>query len=141
MAGKFGALKLPSETPAKLFVAHPITGMPLKGLDAEGNEVSSFLECLSLDSRVAKDFDRDVLDRRLTKKARPTGADIDTENLHKAAKLISSTGKWCLIDPESKKVLDVPCNEVNAVELLTECGWLLEQVQEFVRERANFSKG
>lgn len=136
MAGKFSALKLPTETPSKLVFSHPVTGLPLA--DKDGNP--AFMMVLSTDSKVSKDFDREVLDRRISRKLRPTSADMEAENLMKAAKLVSAVPTWHLVDPGTLEPVNEPCTEANAMELFSECPWMLEQVLEHSMNRANFSK-
>jgi hypothetical protein len=116
-------------------ISHPSTGLPLIARD--GRE--AFITVLSLDSKVAKDFDREVLDRRVSRRIRPTASEIEQENLLKAAKLVASL-PWFLVDPTTLEAIEEPCTEANARELFSECPWVLEQVLEYAAARANFMK-
>ena len=131
--GKFSALKLATEVARKMEIGHPVTGMPMRTVEGE----VAFIELFSADSSIAKKFDREMLDRRLGRKVKVTAAELEEENLIRAAKLTKS---WMLLSPDSMEVLEVECSEASAIELYRDCEWLLEQVLDFSRGRGNFSK-
>jgi hypothetical protein len=135
----FSALKLPSETPAKMEIRHPTTDQVL--LDAKTGE-PAYLLLLSQDSAVAKKVDTENLNRRLLSRAKYGAEQMEEESL---AKMVKLTKGWHLVDLEGNALMAaedkmIECNAANALMAYRELPWLLEQAAEFIRSRSNFVK-
>jgi hypothetical protein len=129
-----------TEVPAKMVIIHPITGVPMMVKRPEAEEAEeAYLMVLSGESKVARQYDREMMDRRVNARRRPTAAEMEEENLVKLAKLVGQTKDWLICDPDGNYI-DEPCNEGNARELLASARWLFQQVTEFADNRINFVK-
>ena len=132
---KFAKLALPVEKPARMFIVHPITRQKL--VDEKGNP--AYIDLFSTDSSEARRHDREAYRRRsnIPQGIKLTAEEIEAET---ASTLAALTVGWHLVGQDGVAV-DVPLSPENARELYSEPGlsWLREQVDFFVRGRANFT--
>lgn len=134
VVSKFSALKIPTEVAQKMEICDPVTGLPILG--KETGAPGGFIELLSEDSKVGQTFMREAVDRRSQRKTKFSAAELEEEQIRRAAKLTKS---WSLVDLEGQPI-DVEFTEANAIELYREVGWIFEQVIEFTGNRKNFKK-
>lgn len=134
---KFAALALDVDTAGRMTVVHPITRQPLR--DADGKE--AYIDLFSSDSAQARLHQRAVSRRRLAMRGR---AKLTVEELEAEAIefLGALTAGWFLLDLEGKP-LGVEFTPDNARELygIAAIAWLRDQADEYIGDRANFSKG
>ncbi len=134
---KFEGLGVPADEPARMFLVHPISRQPLR--DKEGKD--SYIDLLSIDSEAARDHDRSVMDRRFAMRARQKikGRDVENELVEKYAAV---TKGWYLVAWKTGEPLDIPCTPANAREIYghNTCAWIVEQITEWIGDRANFTK-
>lgn len=134
--GKFAGLALAVDTPARMTIHHPFTGLPIRGADGE----EAYIELHSSDSDIAKKAQRAITNARLAMRNRNA---IDAKRLESEGTelLADLTVGWRLMTLDGDPV-DVPFSRANAVELYAdnEMAWLREQVDGFVADRENFSK-
>ncbi len=128
---KFGNLKLNSDAVARMYLTDPVSGLDLQGDDG----TKAWIDLYSSDSAVAREFDRRLLEARSKSRTPPTPEQLEEQLFRRAAEL---TKGWNLVDREGK-VLEVPCNHQNALELYKELPWALEQALDFSRNRANYA--
>ncbi len=127
------------DSPQRMTITHPVTGLPLIVKLPDGASKEAFLMVLSVDSAVGKAFDAQTMDRRVQMRQRPTSKDFQAETQAKMAKLVSAGGDWllCTLDGEH---IDAPCTEGNARDLFDEAPWILNQAAEFASSLGNFVK-
>lgn len=131
---KFAGLGIASDKVFRLELTNPITGQPIR--DAEGN--AAYIDLLSSDSQAARDFDRKLLDRRVSQKiSKPDARQLEADANER---LVTLTKGWYLVALDGT-VLDIPFNAVNARELYSEPSvtYVREQVAEAIDDRGNFS--
>lgn len=120
-----------SEVGESMTLYNPSTDSPV--LDAEGKEVAITL--LGPDSKVFKSCQRAAQNRRLKKrKVKITAEELDSESLEQ---IVSCTVGWSGIVVDGQAL---ECNRENARALYTRFGWIREQADEFIGDRANFIK-
>lgn len=133
---KFAALALEVDTPARMVIKHPVTGLPIR--DSDGNE--AWIDLYSSDSEAARKAQRTITNGRLAMRNR---AAIDAARLERegAEILAVLTVGWNLISLDGQPI-DVPVSQANALELYLDRGlaWIREQADVFVGDRANFEK-
>ncbi len=139
MSGKFGALSVPVDQPARLELMHPWTGQPLRSApNGSGEEpVAAYIDLLPATSAVGKLHDRAMLDKNLRRGVRRMSAEeLEADQIEKLAKL---TKGWQLVGLDGTKI-DVDFSVANARELytMTESDWLVRQCQDFVADLGNF---
>lgn len=142
---KFAALKLSGvEVPSKMTVLHPIKNTPmLASMPADDGGTSTttcFISMLSFESKLSRQIDREVMDRRVNARKRPTAAEIEEENLEKLVKLVVGGKDWLIADLGGEVIAQGEPNESDVRALLREADWLVEQLTEFGNQRANFVK-
>lgn len=137
--GKFDAMELQVDKPAKLTILHPVTRQPLRDTHDESNIIVAFVELFSADSLVARKHNRSIQRRRLDMRGRGkiTPEQLEAEAIEMLAAL---TTNWALVGLDGK-ALSIEFNAENARELYAseKLSWLREQVDEFASDRANFS--
>lgn len=112
---KFEALAAEVDVPFKVILIDALTSEPIE--DKQGQK--SYIEVLSVDSTEGQLFDKEgrrVTNTRLMAGRKEAVANEDgvETNKRKTARLTKS---WHLVDPATGEVIDVPCNQVNALEL------------------------
>lgn len=144
---KFAALKLSGvEVPSKMTVLHPIKNTPMLAnmpgtAGGEGGTATCFISMLSFESKLSRQIDREVMDRRVNARKRPTAAEIEEENLEKLVKLVVGGKEWLVADLEGEVIAQGEPSESDVRALLREADWLVEQLTEHGSQRANFVKG
>lgn len=140
MTSKFAALAANVADTYRVELIDPITDATLT--DKDGNP--AYIEVLSVDSETGRAFDAEARKRafRAARKSRtgmPDDIDQLEENQQKLAKL---TKGWRLVDPNTREIIDVPCNAAHAAELYSEPGmnWLFVQVWSGAANAGNFMK-
>lgn len=138
MTSRFAALAANVATAFTVNLIDPVTDAPI--VDKEGKP--AFITIFSTDSEVGRSFDRDERKKATERVAKGRAGDITDQleqNIEKAAQL---TKAWYLVDPETREIIDVPCNADNARELYSEPGmnWLFTQVWVAAASPANFMK-
>lgn len=135
---KFSGLALEVERPARMVIVHPTLNRPI--VDGSGNE--AWIDLNSSDSEAAHKYQRATARRRLDVASRRGRAKVSPEQIEADAIdfLVAVTVGWSLVDLNGR-VIDVECTPENARELYSDPGmnWLVEQVDQFVADRANFS--
>lgn len=139
MSGKFGALSVPVDQPARLELMHPWTGQPLRSApNGSGDEpVTAYIDLLPATSAIGKMHDRAMLDKNLRRGVRRMSAEeLESDQIEKLAKL---TKGWQLVGLDGTK-MDVEFSQSNARELYTlpESNWILDQARMFVEDLGNF---
>jgi hypothetical protein len=136
---KFGALAADVEKTIEVKLINPKTGEVI--CDKDGK--ASFIEVLSTDSQVGREFDKArrkiVMDRAM--RSRNQLAATDDQLQQNQAKLAKLTRSWYLVDPATKEQIpDYPCTEENAKELYSFGGTahVFRQVWLDADETANF---
>ncbi len=135
---KFAALEMAVERPARLTIVDPVSRQPLRD-KTTGTE--AYIDLYSADSAVAVKHQRAVQRRRLAMRGRmkiqPEELEADAIEL-----LAALTAGWKLVSFDGSD-LGVEFSQENARELYASPGmaWLRDQVDEFVADRGNFSKG
>lgn len=146
---KFAKLKIASDVSFKMILNSPYTNLPIRLAYPEGTaeevkaaEPFAFIHVLSSDSVVAKSYEREQMDRRMSRRGKmPSAEEIEEETLLKFAKLVAGAkGGWMLADPATGEIIECACTESDAIDVLREAGWVLEQVIEAANSRANFKK-
>lgn len=137
MQSKFGGLALAVDKPNKMTILDPATRQPIR--DAKTGE-EAWIELYSSDSAVARHHNFAVTRRRLNTGARGQRIKISPEELEAEAidLLAALTTNWSLINMDGTPLKE-PFSPESARELYKEA-WLREQVDDFVSDRANFSK-
>jgi hypothetical protein len=137
---KFGALAANVSEAFKVEIIDPLTDEVIKDKDGK----VAYVEVGSTDSDEARKFDkarRAVFTRRAIRGRNQEIIEDDQleENIAKLARLTKS---WHLVDPATQEVIDVPCNEANALELYSEPGttYIYRQVWVGASGTANFIK-
>lgn len=135
---KFGSLTASVEKPHRVEIIFPATDDVVT--DQLGRAM--YVDVMSGDSKMAREYDaRQRAEQRLKIKQSRTGKiaeqDVLEANMRRTAHL---TVGWLLVDPATREVLDVPCNEENAFELYSAEGqmWFFLQVHANCNEAANF---
>lgn len=135
MSNKFAGMTLPVDVPEQMKIVHPVTRQILR--DSKGKE--AFIELYSADSDVARKHQREVMQRRIAmRRAKVSAEEVEASGTEV---LVTLTKSWHLVGLDGAP-LEVPCDPDNARELYSASGmaWLREQVDEFVFDRANFTK-
>jgi hypothetical protein len=134
---KFGSGVNVNET-FKVEIIDPATDLPL----VDVNGATAFVEVLSTDSDVGRQFDKTRRKVGMQRAVRTAGNalaqdDPVEENQEKLAKL---TRSWHLVDVATLEPIEVPCSETNALELYRDGGmqWLYRQVWLGASAPANF---
>jgi len=133
MTEKTEALSLDSlssaDTSVFMPLVHPKTGEVI--LTPDGGEMGITL--YGKDSDIYRKAQRDITNRRLSKK---TNATLTAERLEAEANevLARCTTKWNIVYEGEA----IECNFSNAKKVYTSLPWVKEQVDEFVAERGNF---
>jgi hypothetical protein len=133
---KFDKLAIGVDTPARLFLNHPITLKPL--VDKDGNP--AWIDLLSNESTSAQRHERVVTDHRLDARSRGkkiSAAEIEADNVDRVVVL---TVAWSLVWLDGTPAVDAPFTAENAREIygLPGLQWIREQVEAWVGTRANF---
>jgi hypothetical protein len=134
---KFSGLSIGVDQPSKMLILHPVTRQPLRNKDT-GEE--SWIEVLSMGSKVGREHDRSVTDKQLKMRNRRLTADeFEGDMTEKLARL---TKGWSLVTLEGDPI-DVPFSVANARELyaMAELVWLREQVNDWASDLGNFQTG
>ncbi len=139
MSGKFGALSVPVDQPARLELMHPWTGQPLRSApNGSGEEpVAAYIDLLPATSAVGKMHDRQMLDKNLRRGVRRMSAEeLEADQIEKLSKL---TKGWQLVGLDGTK-MDVEFSVANARELYSfpESGWITDQCRSFCEDLGNF---
>ncbi len=138
MSGKFGALSVPVDQPARLELMHPWTGQPLRSApNGSGEEpVAAYIDLLPATSALAFDLDFDTHEHLRRGVRRMSAEELEADQIEKLAKL---TKGWQLVGLDGTKI-DVDFSVANARELytMTESDWLVRQCQDFVADLGNF---
>lgn len=133
----FEKLALPVDRPHRLFLRHPVTNAPLVAADEA--KTPAYLDLLCTESRANREYNDAVRDKRLRDRtARPlTSDELRAENVERLARL---TKGWLLVVPGSGETIDVPCtlDAARAIYAGEGTGWLFEQAEAFVTDRAAF---
>lgn len=133
---KFASLALAVDTPARMTIRHPGTMIPLVDQDKQ----EAYIDLLSLDGNAAREYDRKISDTALSNGIR---VKLDTAAIEKQSvdRLAALTRGWHLVGLNGQAI-DVPFSEADAAQLYAEpaMSWLVEQVQIFIGNRANFVK-
>lgn len=147
---KFAALKV-SDTPFRLMIVHPVTGVAMRATrkndKGEEETVEAYIDVYSLNSSRAEEYKRSLFDSQQRLAARnPKAGQLrtyDEVNERGADLLAHLTAGWLLIDPEGNVIDDFPCTRENARELYTtaQLQWLKNQVDGAVSDDANFFRG
>lgn len=132
---KFAGLGLAVDKPFTVALSHPVTGARLRTADGD---VEASVSILSLDSAVAQQHQRDVLDARLGMRGRPSAAQVEAETVDLLSKL---TQGWTLVDLDGNR-LEIELTPANARELYAagECRWIREQVEQAINDRKNVKR-
>lgn len=115
MSFDFGSLSGSASDPFRVVLLDPSTDLPLT--DVDGKE--AYIDVLSMQSEVARGIDRkksQALARKVMKGKIRDYSDED-QFLENVEKLANLTTGWYLVDPSSKKPLDVPFSVEAAAEL------------------------
>ncbi len=141
-SSKFAGLGLAVTEARRMPILHPATRDPM--FDENGDP--AYIDLMSADSAEAKKHERVVTQRRLdiaaAKRGRgvsikPQAAQIEAETI---VLYVTLTKGWHLADLDGK-VIDLPLTTENAHDLYVDnaVAWLVEQVDAFVFDRANFT--
>ena len=115
--------------------------LTLMSPDGSGEPTDIQIVCYGPDSHVVTKLRREQSDRRLARARRPgggkkvTAAELEAED---CAFLATATKGWSNMQENGK---DLPFSYEEALRVYREYPWIMEQVNRFIADRANFTKG
>ncbi len=140
-SSKFGALSLEVEKPGRMVVVHPITRQPLRCVvEGEDKGKEAYIDLYSGDSEQARRHQRAIARRRMAMRGR--GKIMPEEVEAEAVQfLCAMTAGWYLLDLEGQPLgIDFSVEDARELYGLPETAWLRDQADEYIGDRANFSK-
>jgi hypothetical protein len=111
---KFGSLADDVTAPFRVMLIDPATDLPLK--DEDGKE--AFIDVLSAQSEIGRKYDKEQRAQFQRRAMRGRNQQIveDDQLEQNIAKLSRMTVAWYLVDPSTKKPIDVPLSVDTAAE-------------------------
>lgn len=130
---------LPVEQPSRLYLLHPATKRPLVNRDTGDR---AWVDLLSADSEALKRHNSRIVDRAVRQQKQGQARSVEDIEADHVDRLVVLTKGWSLVDPEGEPIDDA-CTPENARTLYSAPGaaWVRDQVEAFVNDRANFTKG
>lgn len=126
----------PDNQKADMTLLHPGTGEPLT--DEQGNNAT--LTLYGPDSSVLKTFHRKRLNQQSKKGFKKGSYSFSAEEVDqiRVDRCVAAIASWQNIGFEGK---ELECTPENKEMLLESAPWMIEQVYDFIDDRANFMKG
>jgi predicted transcriptional regulator len=135
---KFASLQADVSKPFRVFLIDPVTE---DFITTEGGE-KAYIDVWAADSERGRAFDKSKRKELMLriKQSRTGKVDPDDALEENIAKCVALTDGWFLVDPATRQIIDVVCNEANAADLYSPpgMGWLFIQPWMEANKPANF---